>query len=127
MREIEFRSQRVDNEEWVYGMPLESKFNCTYMLTKQGGLNADFIYSRYTILDSKDSIVVKTETIGVFTGVLDKNVNKIFEGDKVKAFGSIYEVIFNDGAFYLRKENSHLRLSRTIQDLEIIGNIHENQ
>ena len=84
MREILFRGQRFDNGEWVYGMPLKSKFNCTYMLTKQGGLSADFIFSRYTILDSKDSIAVKTESIGQFTELIDKNGNKIFEGDLVR-------------------------------------------
>ncbi|VDH16726.1 YopX protein [Algoriella xinjiangensis] len=111
MKEILFRGQRVDNGEWVYGSYIENSIDSPCII--------DYDANQFEI---------KKESISQFTGLLDKNGNKIFEGDKVKAFGiSYYQVVYNDGAFYLRKENSHLRLSRTIQDLEIIGNIHEEK
>ena len=111
MKEILFRGLSVNGNKWVYGHLMYWAGNYQIWETEEDGETHNYL--------------AKPESIGQFTGLLDKKGKKIFEGDRVKAFGSIYDVVFNDGAFYLRKENIHHRLSRTIQDLEVIGNIHE--
>lgn len=80
MIENKLRGQRVDNNEWVYGY-----------LVKQFG--------KYKIYDDskencKDWIYeVIPETIGRFSGATDKNGIEVYEGDKVKAFNGVDEIL----------------------------------
>lgn len=113
MREILFRGKRIDNGEWVYGyLQQEDKINLYY---------------------------VKKETIGQFTGLLDKNGNKIFEGDILLCKKATapeekgFECVFRDNAFrfinrnHPNKEHFNIQIDEydyIKEQLEIIGNIH---
>lgn len=147
MRVIEFRGKCLKTDGWAYGMPLESQFDCTYMITRQGGMKADFIYSRYTIKDYEDRIAVATETVGQYTGLKDKNDTKIYEGDicqirtsrkhghvaddELVILGSVEfgritiadNSIYTFNAFHIKGRSIEYELTHK---LEVIGNIYEN-
>ena len=126
MREILFRAKRIDTGEWIegslihqtmfYGDPVDR-----YHILYDGEFHADYYGSAEVI----------PETIGQFTGLLDKNGKKIFEGDVVTCNIS-YEmggypycaritspVIYNYGIFKpLHRCDDY--------SVEVIGNIYDN-
>lgn len=116
-REILFRGKRIDNGEWVKGLPFSFHANNNVEgIETYGG-------ERHR---------VDSDTVGQFTGLTDKYGERIFEGDICEGKNvlhpskKIYQVGFDDGLFGLYDDGGTLWHSDHIDDIEVIGNIHDN-
>ena len=119
MREILFRGKRVDNGEWVYD-------NSVLFFSEKTKI--------YGALNEWREIEVIPETVGQYTGVIDKNGKKVFEGDVVEYAGSCGEIVFVEcrGAFMSRERDMYCEWLSNLPQygtgiMEIIGNIYDNK
>ena len=139
MREILFRGKRTDNGAWVEG---------AFCLKDCDDPFGDMV-DRPSIIKYDPPcdgfwFRVDPETVGQFTGLIDKNGKKIFEGDIVVCKQRLYEEISGNwidyhveigfvemkhGAFGLHRKQGYYRPFKDwLEDYEyeVIGNIHDN-
>lgn len=125
MREILFRG-KTNKGEWVEGS--------YYKQTEFYGSTVNY----HIIISSKDELednmidfnVVNPKTVGQFTGMLDKNGKKIFEGDILNGESGLHRVYYD--RVYCRFEWARLKGNYKISfadyadGYEIVGNIYDN-
>lgn len=83
MEEVLYRGKRIDNDEWITGMPwiFSSPVKKALIVSAMGLVGEDDGISRYCESDE-----VHLETISQFTGGMDKTGKKIFSGDIIKTY-----------------------------------------
>ena len=125
MREILFRGKRTDCEAWVEGdlLHYESGEMAICKGFSKYGYEATEIIGRYKVIP---------ETVGQYTGLTDKNGVRIFEGDivsLVKHDSLIYKVVYVPCRYELvnsKGVNCFVLDIYKSENIEVIGNIHDN-
>ena len=144
MREILFRGKDAETGKWIYGWVFGNE-------AKSIMIELDTEYVSKEGVEAYRTSVVIPETVGQYTGLDDKNGVKIFEGDVVTAqhdfvetrssgyiengtlevwdeyqegIDETGEVKFAHAAFMIKEWDLGIF---TFDELEIIGNIYDNQ
>lgn len=124
-REILFKGCTVLGNRWIKGIYIP-------FTDKQFG----YIIDRVT----GEQILCYNKSIGQYTGLTDKNGEKIFEGDIVRyetiarnGYDGIYKVVFEDrngcgyfGIAYSDIETCFFCYSVPASQMEVIGNLYDN-
>jgi len=113
-------------------MPIKFRAKPNYACHKQ------WVYGGYYCVDDRHFIVdehgvhwhVRGETVGQFTGLLDKNGKEVYENDILQVLSSMKAtVVFRDGEFVMDYHSKTTQWNDRLivwqKDIEVIGNIHE--
>lgn len=136
MREILFKAKRIDNGEWIEGSLIDLDIDSGYCYIVQPYKKASILPIIFLITDRMK--LVDPETLCQFTGLCDKNSNKIWENDICDRKEKYPEVVKMangdwtlDYSYALGRDygNSYCNLGFYVNErkcVEVIGNIFDN-
>ena len=123
-REISFRGARVCDGQFVNGSLVKVNGEC------DSNKSVPHIVVSYGP-NTFDWFEVEPETVGQYTGIDDREGDKIFEGDifKIGAENNIYTVKFDYGCFLAYEDDVQAGILAELSTMFIkkIGNIHDNK
>ena len=120
-REILFRGKQLSNGEFIEGsLTVDCHGNCCIYHPLNVPIGGGFQY-----------FDVDPETVGQYTGIDDREGDKIFEGDifKIGAENNIYTVRFDYGCFLAYEDDVQVGILAELSTMFIkkIGNIYDNK
>ena len=116
-----YRGKRLDNGGFIEGsLTVDCHGNCCIYHPLNVPIVGGFQY-----------FDIDPETVGQYTGIDDREVEKIFEGDifKIGAENNIYTVRFDYGCFLAYEDDVQAGILAELSTMFIkkIGNIHDNK